>query len=86
LIQYMATGKPVVAKPVGANNVIVRQGVNGFFANTDSDRCNSLRLLCEDVAFSKCMVVEGRSSMERDYFVQVAEPRLATLLSSVVND
>lgn len=37
LIQYMACGKPVVATPVGVNKMIVRQGVNGFLANTEAE-------------------------------------------------
>jgi glycosyltransferase involved in cell wall biosynthesis len=85
LIQYMASGKPVVASPVGVNRVIVRQGVNGFLANTESEWCNSLSLLCEDAAFRKRMGDAGRSRMERDYSLQVAAPRLAELLRSVVN-
>ncbi|MCX5815295.1 MAG: glycosyltransferase family 4 protein [Proteobacteria bacterium] len=85
LIQYMASGKPVVASPVGVNNVIVRRGVNGFLANTDSEWYNSLRLLCEDAALRKRMGDAGRSRMERDYSLQVAAPRLAELLRSVVN-
>jgi glycosyltransferase involved in cell wall biosynthesis len=85
LIQYMASGKPVVASPVGVNSVIVHQGVNGFLANTDSEWCNSLRLLCEDAALRKRMGDAGRSRMERDYSLQVAAPRLAELLRSVVN-
>ena len=85
LIQYMASGKPVVASPVGVNSVIVHQGVNGFLANTNSEWCNSLGLLCEDSALRKRMGDAGRSRMERDYSLQVAAPRFVELLRSVVN-
>lgn len=85
LIQYMASGKPVVASPVGVNNVIVSQGVNGFLANTESDWRRSLRLLCEDAALRKRMGDAGRSRMKRDYSLQVTAPKLAELLRSVVN-
>jgi glycosyltransferase involved in cell wall biosynthesis len=86
LIQYMASGKPVVASPVGVNNMIVSQGVNGFLANTDSEWCDSLKLLCEDAGLRKRMGDAGRSRIDRDYSVQVAAPRLAELLRSVVNN
>lgn len=85
LIQYMACGKPVVASPVGVNSVIVRQGVNGFLANTEAEWCDSLSLLCGDAALRKQMGDEGRKIMEQDYSLQVAAPRLAELLRSVVH-
>ena len=85
LIQYMACGKPVVAAPVGVNSVIVRHGVNGFLANTESEWTDSLGLLCEDAALRTRMGEAGRIRMVRDYSLQVAAPRLAELLRSVVN-
>lgn len=86
LIQYMACGKPVVASPVGVNSVIVRQGVNGFLANTEAEWCDSLSLLCGDAALRKRMGDKGRKIMEQDYSLQVAAPRLAELLRSVVHN
>ena len=85
LIQYMASGKPVVASPVGANSVIVRHGVNGFLANAEPEWCSALSCLCEDAALRKRMGDEGRRRMEQDYYVQVAAPRFVSLLRSVVN-
>ncbi len=84
LIQYMACGKPVVASPVGVNSVIVRHGLNGFLANTESEWCDSLGLLCEDAALRKNMGEAGRIRMEQEYSLQVAAPRLVELLRSVV--
>lgn len=85
LIQYMACGKPVVASPVGVNSLIVRQGVNGFLANTEAEWTDSLGLLCEDAALRKRMGEAGRVRMERDYSLQVAVPKLVELMRSVVS-
>lgn len=85
LIQYMACGKPVVATPVGVNKVIVRQGVNGFLAITEAEWCNAIDVLCQDAALRKRMGAEGRKIMEQNYSLQVAAPRLAELLRSVVS-
>lgn len=84
LIQYMACGKPVVATPVGVNKVIVRQGVNGFLANTEAEWCDAIDVLCQDAALRKRMGDEGRKIMEQNYSLQVAAPRLAELLRSAV--
>lgn len=85
LIQYMACGKPVVATPVGVNKMIVRQGVNGFLANTEAEWCDAIDVLCRDPALRKRMGDEGRKIMEQNYSLQVAAPRLAKLLRSAVN-
>jgi glycosyltransferase involved in cell wall biosynthesis len=85
LIQYMACGKPVVATPVGVNKVIVRQGVNGFLANTEAEWCDAIDVLCQDAALRKRMGAEGRKIMEQNYSLQFAAPRLAELLRSAVN-
>jgi len=80
LIQYMACGKPVVATPVGVNKVIVRQGVNGFLAETEAEWCSAIDVLCQDAVLRKSMGDEGRKIMEQNYSLQVAAPRLAELL------
>ena len=85
LIQYMACGKPVVATPVGVNREIVRQGVNGFLANTEAEWFEALDALCVDAVLRKRMGDEGRKIMEQNYSLQVAAPRLAELLRSAVS-
>ena len=84
IIQYMACGIPVVATPVGVNKSIVRQGVNGFLAQTETEWLDALSLLCEDGVLRKKMGDEGRKIMQTDFSLQVTAPRLAELLRSVV--
>ncbi len=85
LIQYMACGKPVVATPVGVNTAIVRQGVNGFLADTEAEWCCALDILCQDAELRKRMGDAGRKFMEQHYSLQVTGPRLVELLQSMVN-
>ena len=37
LIQYLACGKPVIASPIGVNNDIVDEGINGFLAKNNDE-------------------------------------------------
>lgn len=85
LIQYMACGKPVVATPIGVNNIIVRHGENGFLANSEAEWCEALDRLCEDAALRKRMGGEGRKMIEQKYSLNIAAPRLVALLRSAVN-
>lgn len=53
IIQYMACGLPVVASPVGMNNEVVRQGVNGFLAAGSAEWKAALLTLVRDAGMRK---------------------------------
>ncbi len=84
LIQYMACGKPVVASPVGANRVIVREGVEGFLPDKLSKWADVLRKLCDDPYLRNRLGVAGRRRVATEYSLEVMAPRLERLLRSVV--
>jgi glycosyltransferase involved in cell wall biosynthesis len=48
LVQYMALGIPPVATPLGANRVVIDDGVTGFLADGDSAWLESVTRLVED--------------------------------------
>ncbi len=79
LIQYMACGKPVIASPVGVNQEIVEQGVNGYLAHNSDEWLTALQGLCIDATLRSKMGMEGRIAVERRYCIQVTSPRLAQL-------
>jgi glycosyltransferase involved in cell wall biosynthesis len=80
LIQYMACGLPVVASPVGINTKIVRDGVNGFLAESASMWVSKLEQLLRDPQLRQSMGQMGRKDVETEYSVELAAPRLAGLL------
>ncbi|MDH7597615.1 MAG: glycosyltransferase family 4 protein [Methanothrix sp.] len=83
LIQYMACGRPVVASPVGVNNQIVEDGVNGFLASTKEEWVRALNALIDDHDLRVRMGIAGRKKVETHYCLQVTAPRLAEILHSV---
>jgi glycosyltransferase involved in cell wall biosynthesis len=83
LIQYMASGLPVVASPVGVNQQIVEPQVNGYLANSSTDWLVALRELRDSVEKRKMMGQAGRQKAEQMYNLQVTAPRLLNLLSSL---
>jgi glycosyltransferase involved in cell wall biosynthesis len=80
LIQYMACGLPVIASPVGINNDIVEEGVNGYLANTSADWLGALKMLANDSALRARLGSAGRKKVEAQYCTQIVGPRLAELL------
>lgn len=86
LIQYMACGRPVVASPVGVNQQIVEDGVNGFLAITVSDWVRALKTLGNDYELRDHMGKAARAKVESQYSLQVTAPRLADLLRNLVSE
>jgi glycosyltransferase involved in cell wall biosynthesis len=82
LIQYMASGKPVVASPVGVNTTLVRDGENGFLANDPASWKQSLIALYDDAALRQTMGAAGRRLVAGSYDLPVQLPRLAEILRS----
>lgn len=80
LIQYMASGVPVIASPVGVNADIVEHGVNGFLARTDAEWREALVRLLRDPALRQRMGQAGRRRVEEGFSLQVWGPRVAVLL------
>lgn len=84
LIQYMASGLPVVASPVGVNVDIVRQGDNGYLASDDDAWEDAMHRLVNDAALRQRMGRAGREQVEREYSLEAQAPRLAAVLHSVL--
>ena len=82
LIQYMACGLPVVASGVGVNLEIVRNGENGFLADTPHEWVAALGTLLESPSLRGQMGTTGRRRVESEYCIQKTGPLLAQLLRS----
>ena len=86
LIQYMACGRPVIASPVGMNQQIVENGVNGFLPTTVSDWVHALKTLGNDCELRDHMGKAAWAKVESQYSLQVAAPRLANLLRNLIGE
>lgn len=79
LIQYMASGRPVIASPVGVNSDIVKPDT-GFLASSPEEWLAGLSALGSDASLRSKMGMAGRRSVERTYSLGVTAPRIVALL------
>ena len=86
LIQYMASGLPVVASPVGINKEIVENGVNGFLANTMAEWITALRTLRDNQDLRERMGRAGRHKVEVQFSLQSTAPRLVSFFHTAAKD
>ncbi len=84
LIQYMASGIPVVASPLPANKDIVTEEV-GFTAETEEEWYEKLSTLLENASLRKEMGEAGRKRVEDHYSYQVWGKKYAELLKNTIN-
>jgi glycosyltransferase involved in cell wall biosynthesis len=82
LLQYMACGRPVITSPVGANRQIVDDGVNGFFASTQSEWINAIERLQQKPDLLRTMGIAARSKVESSYSLQIHAPRVLEILET----
>jgi glycosyltransferase involved in cell wall biosynthesis len=79
-IQYMASGIPVVASPVGAARDVVRDGECGYLAGDPASWQARLAALLADPALRASLGRAGRARAEAHYSLRAAVPRLLRVL------
>lgn len=82
LIQYMASGVPVVASPVSVNVEIVDGYGCGRLAESKHEWTESLLELLSDYEVRKAFGLAGREAVEKRYSLQTQAPILADILKS----
>ena len=84
IIQYMGTFLPVIASPVGANNNIVEDRINGFLARDKSEWLSALEELYTNKEMRIKMGYLGRKKVEEMYSLQVYAPKYIESILSVL--
>ncbi|MBI1385744.1 MAG: glycosyltransferase [Rhizobiales bacterium] len=84
LLQYMASGKPVIASPVGMNNDVVRPDVNGFHATDTASWVMAFERLAGDPALRARLGAGGRDLVLSQYTYDATAPRLVALFQELV--
>jgi len=83
LLQYMAVGIPCVASPVGVNAKLIREGINGYLANSEDEWYKKLEVLIKNETLRESMGKNGRKIAETQYSFEVSVPKLIKLIKEV---
>lgn len=76
LIQYMATGIPVIATPVGVNVDIINKSNSGFLSDSFEEWYNNIKTLILNENIRMELGRNGRSSVEKNYSLQVYQKKI----------
>lgn len=69
LLIYMAAGKPCLSSPVGENQIIIRDGENGFLASSAQEWEEKLEALIANPDLYQRIAHQGRKTVEERYSV-----------------
>jgi len=83
LLLYMSSGIPCVASPVGINRELIKEGVNGFLADSEKEWTDKISTLIENGRLRRDMGSQGRKLAEDFYSYQTNAPRLIGMLKGV---
>jgi len=83
-IQYMAVGVPSVSSPVGVMNEIVRDGTDGFLADSDDEWFDKLSRLLSDADLRRRMAERGREAVEQRFSLSANAPKLVEAIRATV--
>jgi len=82
LIQYMASGRPVIASPVGVSADIVTPGT-GILAGDSASWSAALVRLIDDAALRQELGAAGRRLVETSYSLEIMAPKVCAMLSNI---
>jgi len=84
LIQYMGCAKPVIASPIGENNYIVENGVNGFLVFDKEDWLVKLQTLYDDKSLASNMGFHGYEKIQKHYSLENAQKIYIDLINDFI--
>ena len=85
LLQYMASGLPSVASPVGINIRLIEAGRSGFLAATEDEWAQAIGRLMSNGRMCREMGSAGRAYVVKEYSLQAWLPVLLELLDRVAD-
>jgi glycosyltransferase involved in cell wall biosynthesis len=85
-LQYMGLAVCAVLSPVGINKEIIRDGINGFIADTEDEWVSKLSMLIENRELREMTGAEGRKTVEQKFSSQVHKEEYKTIFQSLLNN
>ncbi len=83
LLQYMASGLPAVASPVGINVRLIEAGRGGYLAATEDEWFRAVNRLMSDERMCRELGAAGRAYVVKEYSLQAWLPVLLELLDRI---
>ncbi len=81
-IEYMASGVPTIVSGVGENEQLVKDGINGFIANTEEEWVKKIEKIIKNEKLRKKLAKEGLKTVENKYNLKKESERLNKIIKN----
>jgi glycosyltransferase involved in cell wall biosynthesis len=82
VLQYMATGLPVISSPYGVNAYVVEHGVNGYLATDSKDWSALIIQLSEQKGNLAQMGNKGKARVQNEFSIDIVFQKILSVISS----
>jgi glycosyltransferase involved in cell wall biosynthesis len=82
-IQYMAVGIPVVARRMGSNVEVIKDGINGYLVETEDEWYDRIGVLLRDEPMRRRMGNAARQTVESEFSLSAQAVRVVDLFEDV---
>jgi len=79
-LQYMGLGIPTVVSPVGMNKDVIKDGINGYLADSEQEWLDKLRNLILDHNLRQAFSIKGREQIENNYSLDLWQKQWSALV------
>ena len=86
LLEYLASGRPVIASAVGEAATMLRDGIDGLLAHTPAAFAAAMQRLLEDAGLRERLAQEGRQTVEQRFNQRRNAAALAALCREVLGE
>lgn len=83
-LQYMGLGIPTICTPIGCNYEIIKDGENGYFADSDDEWIEKISILIENPDLRRKLGEAARKTVEEYYSVRVNAPRYLKIINDIL--
>jgi len=84
-LQYMALEIPTIMSPVGVNTEIIKDGINGFLAETENEWIEKISKLIDSQDLRNKIGIAGRETTIDNYSVEANKKKYLTLFTQLIS-
>jgi glycosyltransferase involved in cell wall biosynthesis len=81
VLQYMATGLPVISSAAGVNAYVVENGVSGYLAYDNSEWCELVIQINKEKSILKQMGILGKERAYKEFSINVVFQKMLKILT-----
>jgi len=82
-VEYMACGVPAICSPVGENNYLIQDGINGFLADSTEEWVDKIEILHKDLKLIDKLGRRAQETIKNNYSFETNIPLIRSIIKNL---